>query len=101
MLLILAICLGFRDAGAATPGSLVAWGVMGNQRMTVPALARSNVIGMAAGEYHAVALKADGSVVVWGSPDYYYQTIVPEGAQSGVTAVDAGFFHTVALKDSG
>jgi hypothetical protein len=54
---------------------------------------------VAAGVYHTVALKKDGTVVAWGSNDYG-QTDVPTGL-TGVTAIAAGDYHTVALKSDG
>src|SRR6185503_45535 len=65
---------------------------------TVPVAAQSGVTAVAAGWRHAVALKADGTVVAWGRNDLG-QTTVPVAAQSGVTAIAAGWDHTVALKN--
>jgi hypothetical protein len=58
--------------------------------------AQSGVTAIAAGQYHTVALKSDGTVVAWGD-NYYGQTNVPVAAQSGVTAIAAGGYHTVAI----
>jgi hypothetical protein len=54
---------------------------------------------VAAGSYHTVALKADGSVACWGD-NFYGQCNVPVGLGT-VTAVAAGLYHTVALKQDG
>ena len=48
----------------------------------------------------SVALKTDGSVVVWGSNEYG-QANVPAAALIGVVAIAAGQSHTVALKSDG
>ena len=54
---------------------------------------------IAAGAYHTVALRTDGSVVAWGwNP--YGQTDVPNGLKD-VTAIAAGDGHTVALRTDG
>jgi len=63
----------------------------------VPAAAQSGVVAMAAGPYHTVALKEDGSVFAWGL-NTHGQTTVPHIAQlGGVVAVAAGDEHTVVL----
>lgn len=54
------------------------------------------VTAIAAGSYHTVALRGDGSVYAWGD-NRYGQTTVPAGL-SGVTAIAGGYRHTVALK---
>jgi hypothetical protein len=63
-------------------------------------VAQSGVTAIAAGDYHSVALKTNGSVVAWGWNEFG-QTTVPVEAQSGVTAIAAGGAHTVALKTNG
>lgn len=62
----------------------------------VPVSLQSGVITIAAGYGHLVALKNDGSVVLW---EFYGvgETNVPLVAQSGVTAIAAGYYQTVAL----
>jgi hypothetical protein len=59
----------------------------------------TGVTAIAAGLYHTVALKSDGTVVAWGD-NAYGQTNVPAGV-TDVRAVAAGGFHTVALKNDG
>jgi alpha-tubulin suppressor-like RCC1 family protein len=54
---------------------------------------------VAAGAYHTVAFKNDGTVVAWGN-NTYGQSTVPVGL-SGVIAIAAGGSHTVALKNDG
>jgi hypothetical protein len=58
------------------------------------------VKAIAAGIFHSVALKTDGSVVAWGL-NTSGQTTVPPAAQSGVIAIAAGNNNTVALKTDG
>jgi len=72
---------------------VVAWNAEG--QTTVPVAAQSGVTAIAAGGYHTVALKSDGSVVEWGATGP-----VPAGL-SGVTAIAAGADHTVALIGTG
>jgi trimeric autotransporter adhesin len=72
----------------------------------------SNAVALAAGSQHALALKADGRVLAWGTgtnvvflgPGYqtnaYGQTQVPQGL-TNVVAIAAGSYHNVALKADG
>ena len=75
--------------------------------------AGSGVIAISAGGFHSLALKADGSVVAWGSNSNGQLgnnsttnslTPVPVnglGTGSGVTAISAGGFYSLALKSDG
>ncbi|MEI9963211.1 MAG: immunoglobulin domain-containing protein [Limisphaerales bacterium] len=56
----------------------------------------SNVVAIAAGNYHGLALKANGTVMAWGD-NTYGQTNVPTGL-SNVIAIAAGATHSLALK---
>jgi hypothetical protein len=70
--------------------------------------AQSGVTAIAAGRFHTVALKSNGTVVAWGAgtantdriPEDWGQSFVPVAARSGVTAIAAGEYHTVALKSA-
>ena len=53
------------------------------------------VVSIAAGDYHALALKADGSVVAWGD-NSFASAEVPSGL-SNVVAIAAGGFHSEVL----
>jgi hypothetical protein len=75
-------------------GTIKTWG----SRYSVPANL-NNVVAIAAGGEHTVALKSDGSVVTWGG-NVEGQTTVPADL-SGVAAIAAGGYHTVALKSDG
>jgi alpha-tubulin suppressor-like RCC1 family protein len=59
----------------------------------------SNVVGLAAGSIHSLALKSDGTVIAWGY-NYYGQATVPAGL-SNVVALAAGDIHSLALKSDG
>jgi len=97
---ILLLCAwpGAGAAQAASSGLVLAWGYNYNGQTNVPVAARSGVTAIAAGFYHNVALKSNGSVLAWGdSHNFYGLTNVPVAARSGVTAIAAGGLHTVAL----
>src|SRR5512143_192039 len=70
-------------------GGVVAWGEGSAGQTIVPPEARSNVISVAAGCSHSLALRADGKVVAWGD-NSHGQTNVPAAAQSGVAGIVAG-----------
>ena len=65
---------------------MVAWGYNNSGQTTVPP-GLSNVVAIAAGGYHSLALQADGTVVAWGY-NGYGQTNVPPGL-SNVVAIAA------------
>ena len=66
----------------------------------------TNLSGIASGHRHSLAIRNDGTVVVWmaGTLIYNYfsagQTNVPAGL-SNVVAVAGGFSHCLALRDDG
>ena len=76
---------------------MVAWGT--NTLGTNVPVGLTNVVAIAAGGTHALAVKMDGSVVAWGS-NGSGETSVPTGL-SNVMAVAAGRAHSVALKNDG
>lgn len=59
----------------------------------------TNVVAIAAGAYHSLALKNDGTVVAWGW-DNGGQSTVPVGL-TGVTKVAGGYGYSLALKADG
>ncbi len=90
--------------GETTPvprgNQVIAWGDNSAGQTAMPADARSDIVAIAAGADHTVALKQDGRVIAWGG-NYYGQTTVPAAAQSGVKAIAAGGYFTVVLKQDG
>ena len=86
------------SAGRLTLVPVVAWGDNRyGQLELIPAL--SNVVQVAAGGYHSLGLKPDGTVVAWGY-NASGQTTVPPGL-SNVIALAAGRFHSLALQRDG
>ena len=82
-------------AQTPAPGYLAAWG----QVPGVAPVGLGNVTAIAGGQSHAVALRADGTVVAWGD-DEVGQISVPAGL-TDVIALAAGDFHSLALKSDG
>jgi CubicO group peptidase (beta-lactamase class C family) len=85
---------------------LVAWGWDGYRQVTLPNNL-TNVIAVAAGGYHSLALRSDKTVIAWGagtnntsSNHAFGQAIVP-GGLTNVQAVAAGWEHSLALKLNG
>jgi hypothetical protein len=88
-------------AVSASPGFVAfwGWGPLGTGLPAPPDIT-GGVIGIAAGPGHALAVKADTTVVAWGSPNTYGEATVPPGLHN-VTAVAAGTYHSLALDRSG
>ncbi len=72
--------------------------------------ALTDVIAIAAGEYHSLALKSDGTVYAWGdggsgqlgNGSYYNRsTPVKVNGLTGVIAISCGRWHSMALKSDG
>jgi uncharacterized delta-60 repeat protein len=94
------IAMGSAPLSAASrPARYVAaWGRNTEGQCNVP-IDLGPVIAVAAGNYHTLALKEDGSVTAWGQ-NSSGQCDVPAGL-SGVISVAAGYSHSVALKADG
>jgi uncharacterized repeat protein (TIGR02543 family) len=59
----------------------------------------SNVVAIAGGGWHSLAVRSGGTVVAWGD-NKFGQTTVPSGLSS-VVAVAGGYYHSLALQSSG
>ena len=92
-LIITAIVAGAPLAGYAAP-EVVAWGANYYGQTNVPS-GLSNVVAIAAGSSHSLALTAEGRVVGWGASNYG-QTTVPSGL-TNVVAIAAGADYSLAL----
>ena len=66
----------------------------------VPSTLGTNVIAIAAGYEHALALRTNGTVVGWGGGNYYRQNSIPAGL-TNVVAIASGYYHNLALKSDG
>ena len=83
-------------------GDIVAWGDNSYGQTSVPA-PNSGYVGLAAGGYHSLGLKADGSVVAWGCgiPKYNYGQCNVPAPNTGFIAAAGGGYHSLALKADG
>ena len=70
----------------------------------------SGVIAIAAGEYHSLALKSNGTVWAWGRNNYGQlgigtisdkKTPAQVSGLGSVIAIAAGTFHSIAIKSDG
>src|SRR6266478_1233340 len=95
--LLLAVCCALPTASLRchADSAVVAWGYGLNGQTNLPA-DLTNVVALAAGRYHTLALRADGTVATWGA-DYLGLTNIPSGL-SNVIAISCGLRHSLALK---
>lgn len=76
-----------------TPGMVVGWGLQS------PPAGLNQVVAVAGGRQHSLALKSDGTVVAWGD-DSDGQSSVPSGL-SNVIAIAANQTHSLAATSEG
>ena len=76
---------------------VAAWGDLGQQSLP-PGL--TNVIAIACGDDHELALKTDGTVAGWGYNSPFGEATAPPGL-SNVIAIAAGGYNSLALKSDG
>lgn len=82
----------------AVAATVTAWGSNGAGQTNIPP-GLSNVVAIAAGDYHSLAIKSDGTVAAWGL-DTYGATDVPADLTNAV-AIGGGLWHTLALRSDG
>jgi hypothetical protein len=89
-------------AGTANTGSNPEYG-----QSQVPA-SLSNVVAIAGGAYHSLALQADGTVLAWGAGTsntgtnpQYGQSQVPTGLSNVIALAGRGSYHTLVLEGDG
>ena len=119
---IVALSAGYEHSLALkSDGTLLSWGrdsegqlgdstALTQQSTPVAVQGPSEIVGIASGIYHNVALKADGTLLAWGDNGQKQLgngTIVPQpipvpvSSAAGIVAVSAGSYHSVALKTDG
>jgi len=91
---------GIPDSCELIGGAVTAWGRNYEAQCEIPIGALSEVLSIAGGWSHTVALKSNGSVMAWGY-NYNGQCDIPNEASSDVSAIASGWGHTLALKYDG
>ncbi len=87
---------GYNKSGQATGVPTTGSPYSATGQVMIAGQVLSNVIAIAAGAFHSLALKNDGAVVGWGY-NYYGQTSVP-AAVSNVVAIAAGENQSLAIR---
>ena len=101
-LLAASVCCWPNARTTAATTSVVAWGSYVSWPNVVPAYVPSgltDVVALAGGDAHSLALRANSTVVAWGLADFG-PTNVPPGL-ANVCAIAAGGRHSLALKSDG
>ncbi|MCK6456017.1 MAG: chitobiase/beta-hexosaminidase C-terminal domain-containing protein [Phycisphaerae bacterium] len=96
----------FTTSNSSAGASIVAWGSNAYGQTSVPS-PNSDFAAVAAGHWHSLGLRRDGSIAAWGAgmtntgnPPDFGQAIVPS-PNGGFVALAAGAFHSLALKADG
>jgi alpha-tubulin suppressor-like RCC1 family protein/beta-lactam-binding protein with PASTA domain len=96
-LIILAVLSLCAPTGLATQsGHIAGWGYNNYGQTTSPSA--TGYTALAAGEFHSLALRADGTIVGWGNN---WSGVATPPSAPGFTAIAAGAFHSVALRADG
>src|SRR5262249_55616636 len=78
--------------------TVIGWG-NNSLGQTTPPFGLSNVVAIAAGISHSLALQSDGTVIAWGA-NYYGERIPPAGL-TNVIAIAAGRDRSLAVRSDG
>ncbi len=95
VIIVLLLAIQYSLGPQAWAGSVVGWGKM---YVDSSDLTEGNLVGIAAGGFHSLALKAEGSIVGWGA-NGGGQAAPPSG--NDFVAVSAGYEHSLGLKTDG
>ena len=76
-------------------GSIVGWG----SQVVVEPSVLEDLVAIVGGGLHSLGLKADGTIVAWGSNEVGQCSIPPPNAD--FVAVAGGFYHGLGLKSDG
>lgn len=82
------------------PSRVISWGDNSYGQTNVPAN-MTNVVAMAGGLYHTVALRGTGRVSCWGNSNYFQTTTPVALLLTNSMAVGAGRYHSLAVMTNG
>jgi alpha-tubulin suppressor-like RCC1 family protein len=85
---------GYNNAGQAANNA----GQAANNAGQVDKVEINDIMDIAGGREHSIALRSNSSVIAWGDGMF---TDVPESALSNVVSIAAGWYHSLALKYDG
>jgi alpha-tubulin suppressor-like RCC1 family protein len=84
--------LPFAQTAFAVGGSVVAWGSNDYGERNVPASA-TNIVALAAGPVHTLALTEDHTLLAWGASD-----VIPPPGISNLVTIAASGFHSMGIR---
>ena len=79
-------------------GEVAAWG-LSQIGQTAVAVGATNIVAIAGGNGHSLALRADGSALAWGWDQFGQATVPP--SLTNLVAIAAGATHSLALRANG
>jgi alpha-tubulin suppressor-like RCC1 family protein len=93
------IAVGTNFALALKGGKVYGWGANTLKQITFPATLNNNIVSIAAGGSHGLALSKIGLVYAWGD-NGYKQATTPKGLKD-VVSIAAGKAHSLVVKKDG
>lgn len=86
---------------AVKDGRVWAWGNNTNGQCTVPVLAQSEVVDVAAGQSFSLARRDSGLLILWGGSGISALSNIPSKVATSATKIAAGAWHALALTGDG
>jgi hypothetical protein len=77
---------------------VIGWGDDGARQIEVP-IGTTNILSVAAGGDHSLAVRRDGTILAWGDDSFGQSSPPPEA--TNIVGVGAGVNHSVALRGDG
>jgi alpha-tubulin suppressor-like RCC1 family protein len=93
------IATGSNFAVVLKGGKVYGWGSNSLKQLTFPKTTEKDIIAIAAGQAHVLALTKKGTVIAWGD-NKSLQTKIPKTLK-GVIAIAGGVYHSLALTSKG